>query len=83
MPSIRERTPMNCSTPREFIRRVVLEGFFGSVDGADIQEWAEQAGILKLTDVHEPCDPERCICAESGDPPYYCYRFTEEYREET
>jgi hypothetical protein len=49
---------------------------WGDVDGASIEEWLIECGLLKSVDVTEPCDPENCVCAEFGFPSK-CNRKTE------
>lgn len=46
------------------------------VDGGDIQDWAEEAGLLVKHCVSESCG-EYCVCAEVGFPSE-CYRYSDE-----
>lgn len=46
------------------------------VDGGDIQDWAEEAGLLVKHCVYESCG-EHCIYAEVGFPSE-CYRYSDE-----
>jgi hypothetical protein len=72
-------------TPTE--RLAALETFFqrcwdaarlhgGCPDGADIQDWDEELGLLKKVRATEACG-EGCVCADWDDEfPTDCYRPT-------
>jgi hypothetical protein len=66
---------------RKFARKV-LSGYLGlgdeigDIDGLDVQEWAEECGLLARVEVVEPCG-ESCGCAEYGCFPMICYRPTD------
>lgn len=45
----------------------------GDLDGCDLQEWAEEFGLLREVHVTEPCG-ESCRCAEWDDFPQECLR---------
>lgn len=66
---------------REFAKKV-LAGYLcageevGDIDGGDLQDWAEQCGLLKAEQVTEPCG-EFCGCADYGDFPMTCYKATD------
>jgi hypothetical protein len=47
------------------------------LDGAWLQDAAEECGLLTPVEVSEPCDKERCPCAEVGMWPLLCYRRTD------
>ena len=48
----------------------------GAIDGADLQDKAEELGLIEKTIVNEPCC-EQCACAEVwGEFPVECYRYT-------
>lgn len=49
----------------------------GDVCGGDIQDWAVEAGLLIEHQVTESCG-ENCACAEYGDFPHKCYRYSTE-----
>lgn len=49
----------------------------GDLDGAWLQEVAEECGLLQAVEVTEVCDRETCRCAEVGDWPLICYRRTD------
>lgn len=51
--------------------------FMTDVDGADIQEFGIDAGLLEPFKVDEPCG-EACECAVGYDFPTTCYRYTQE-----
>ncbi|HJV75451.1 MAG TPA: hypothetical protein VJ654_14590 [Noviherbaspirillum sp.] len=55
------------------------ENLGADVDGGDIQDWAEEAGLLVKHCVSESCG-EHCICAEVGFPSD-CYRYSDEAME--
>jgi hypothetical protein len=65
---------------RTFARKV-LAGYLaqgeeiGDIDGATLQEYAEECGLLVATMVAEPCG-EFCGCAEFGEFPLLCYKPT-------
>lgn len=45
----------------------------GGVDGFELQDMAEAAGVLVRVTVDKPCG-EHCACAEFGDFPQDCFR---------
>lgn len=51
----------------------------GDLDGGWIQDEAVRCGLLIETTVHAPCGDE-CLCAESGDFPMRCYKYSDEIR---
>jgi hypothetical protein len=54
---------------------VVNEG--DDFDGGTLQDMGVKYGLLIPTEMAEPCGPEgACNCAEYGDFPQTCYRFT-------
>lgn len=57
--------------------QAILKGWpdFDTYDGFDLQELATTHGLLAPIQVTEPCG-EDCNCAEYGDFPTDCYRFT-------
>ena len=62
---------------KEFARRVVRAYCWGvGIDGGDVQEWADELGIIKAVEAKEPCG-DNCNCAEFATWPCICYRFTE------
>jgi hypothetical protein len=57
--------------------QAILDDFPDSApDGFEIQELAEQHGLLEPVEVTKPCHDEFCSCAEVGDFPMQCYRKT-------
>lgn len=59
---------------------LVLDEFrlhYGDLDGGWLQDKAEECGLIVGVEVNEPCDLERCRCAEVGAWPLICYRRTE------
>lgn len=65
--------------PAERFTRLVMnsmyEGGWGTLEGLDIEEFAEKCGIIKPTEVTEPCC-EDCLCALLGDFPVTCNKLT-------
>jgi hypothetical protein len=60
----------------KFARYVIQQALEGMcVDGGDIQDKAEELGIIEPVIMIEPCGPEGCVCAECGEFPLTCYRF--------
>jgi hypothetical protein len=53
------------------------EHFAADVDGGEIQDTAEKLGVLVPVDVSGPCGAD-CTCAEFGDFPQTCYRYSPE-----
>lgn len=63
---------------RKFAKWVMwTEGdWCGNIDGADIQDKAEELGLIELYTATEPCC-DWCMCAEVYDDfPVQCYRYT-------
>ncbi|WP_186194431.1 hypothetical protein [Burkholderia gladioli] len=55
------------------------DGYPGDVDGADLQTWAEECGLIESREMFGPCG-EQCSCADSArsdDWPIECYISTE------
>lgn len=52
----------------------------GDLDGGWLQDKAEEFGLLVLVEVTERCG-EHCRCAEYGDFPQECLRYSEEVRQ--
>lgn len=52
----------------------------GDIDGGWIQDKAESLGLLERVTVTEPCG-EECRCAEYGDFPHECLRYSQAYRD--
>ena len=46
------------------------------IDGGDLQDKAEQLGLLTQVEATEPCG-EHCICASVAEFPMICYRLSE------
>lgn len=44
----------------------------GDVDGAIMQEIAEEYGLIEKREMTEPCS-ENCTCAELAEFPVFCY----------
>ena len=64
---------------KKFVKEImwVGGGWCDNVDGADLQDMAEKAGLIELVQKDEPCCPQ-CACAEVGyDFPVMCYKWTE------
>lgn len=53
----------------------------GDLDGGFLQDTAEACGVIAPVKVTEPCDPMACACAEAGEFPMECYRYTKEVRQ--
>lgn len=47
------------------------------LNGGDIQDKAEELGLLVRVDVTEPCCEEHCHCAEYGEFPQQCLRYSD------
>ena len=47
------------------------------LDGGWIQDTAVACGMLEAVEVTEACNPDNCMCAECGDFPATCYRYTQ------
>ena len=54
----------------------------GDIDGGALQDALTERGLLTPTEVHAPCDPEACQCAEYGEFPVVCYRWADAARQE-
>ena len=54
----------------------------GDIDGGALQDALTECGLLTPTEVHAPCDPEACQCAEYGEFPVVCYRWADAARQE-
>jgi hypothetical protein len=51
----------------------------GSLDGAELQDWLVDAGVLREVIVDEPCG-QHCRCREAdATPPWICYRLSREF----
>lgn len=50
------------------------------LDGGSAQDKAEALGLLVRVEVTEPCSDEYCSCAEYGDFPQSCLRYSEHVR---
>lgn len=66
---------------RLFAGRVLLntrgENLGCDLDGGEVQEMAEECGLLHRVKVTEPCREEGCQCAEYNDWPVDCHRTTD------
>ena len=60
---------------RKFAQLIMQAWQDGGIDGGDLQDIAIGCGLLKPTEMTEPCG-EVCICAEVDDFPATCYRAT-------
>lgn len=49
----------------------------GGLDGADLQEWLEDGGLIEPYQAKQACDEVNCVCAEWDDFPQTCYRLTD------
>lgn len=52
------------------------DGYPGDVDGGWMQDRMIALGMLKITEVTEPCSETDCVCAETDGIPGECYRLT-------
>lgn len=59
---------------RAFANAVLKDFPDSAPDGFEIQDLAEQHGLLEPVEVTEACDTDCCQCAEVGDFPMTCYR---------
>ena len=60
------------------LAKVCWEG--DSVDGCELQDWLEKAGVLTGVIADEPCGPH-CRCRDAdATPPWICYRITEVFK---
>ena len=68
---------------REFTRKVLECSQDGEdAHGADIHDWAVEAGLLIAHPITQPCDPDHCRCAEFGIfEDSVCFRMAPELQE--
>jgi hypothetical protein len=65
-----------------FARRCIESAWEGGgFEGDDLQDLAEECGLLEPTAVTAPCNPECCACADYGDFPTTCYRLPAWFKE--
>jgi hypothetical protein len=60
---------------QRFAAGILGDDEIGSLDGGDIQDIAEACGLLVPTEVTAACG-EACRCAEYGDFPQTCFRYS-------
>jgi hypothetical protein len=53
----------------------------GSLDGGELQDLLEDAGVLIGVLVNEPCGENcRCRAYDAAPPPWVCYRLSEAFK---
>ena len=55
--------------------QAVMKSWGCEIDAPELQELAEQHGLMVACPVDAPCHEDGCACAEVGFPTY-CYRKT-------